>query len=103
VRRNAPSPPSAVPSFGLDENTGTTSHGEDLAGGVPVCVADGGAGDGDCADAGADHRTAARSNDSAVTRCLTRPAATSSLLVQRLYLPFFGGLKASSTCFLMLL
>src|SRR6516162_720579 len=70
VCRNAPRPPNAVPSYGLDENTGTISHGEG-ASFVSLCCAAGGSDVGDCADTGA-HQAIATS------RTTTRPSVIGS-------------------------
>ena len=71
VCMKAPSPPPEVPSLGLDEKTGTRSHGDRASSAAAGCAdASGG---GCCADADPDHPTVTRSTDSRVMRCLIVP------------------------------
>ena len=54
--------------MGLDENTGTSSHGDRGSSAAAGCA--GASGEGCCADADVDNATVIRSADSRVTRCL---------------------------------
>ena len=66
-----------MPSLGLDENTGTSSHGDRASFAAAGCA--GAPGDGCCAYADADIATAITSADSRVTRCLIIAGAVRSL------------------------
>ena len=64
-----------MPSLGLDENTGTSSHGDRASSAAAGCAD--ASGEGCCADADADNATVTRSTDSRVTRCLMFAAPSS--------------------------